>query len=277
MRQLKLSFASFLFIGMFAAQAFGQSFNQFYQEEQNALYWHQQYMAAPSGSWEEGQARTSRDMAIERAIQSVNHYSFRGMQWWDIESFADQINQKYMAAPSGGPIERMYRQVRDVAYNAFNQELQNYVMYFSNDWRQVHDLALQMDQKYMAAPSGSQKERAYSEARRSAFQRIPQLVDEEMYRMWNFRDLERMGEYFHNLYMAASSGSLKETTYNQVRRSAYNQATSKFSQQAYSLQQYELMQIQQEYNNRYNSASSGSLQEGYYRQIRDTARGLIRP
>lgn len=277
MRQLNFFIAGFLFNTVFAIQSWAQNVNQFYYEEQNAIYWQQQYAAAPSGSWEESHARSSRDLAVERAIQSVTAYSFQGWAWNQIEGFADQMNQKYAAAPSGGAIERMYRQVRDTSYAVFNQELQNYVMYFSNDWRQIHELALQMDQKYAAAPSGTQKERAYDQARRAAYQRIPQAVDQEMYRIWNFRELEQMGEYFNNLYAAAPSGSLKENVYNQIRRSAYNLAGSKFSQQAYSMQQYELMQIQQEYNNRYNSAPSGSLQENYYRQVRDTARSLIRP
>lgn len=274
---MKKFLAVFMISSLFTVSAWTQTLSQFANEERAALHFQQQYNAAPSGSWEEQQARQARDVAIQRAIQSVNLYTFQGMHWTQIENFADQMNQKYNASPSGGAIEGMYRQVRDTSYAAFNQELQNFVMRFPNDWRQLHDLALQMDQKYNASSSGSQKERAYDQARRSAYSRIPQAVEQEYTRMWNFRDAERLAEYFHNLYNAASSGSLKENVYNQVRRSGYSHATSKFNQQAYQMPQYELMNIQQEYNNRYNAASSGSLQEGYYRQVRDTARSLIRP
>jgi hypothetical protein len=277
MKQVKFFFAVFLINTLFALHAWGQNLGQFYTEERNVIYYQQQYAAAPSGSWEENQARQSRDMAVQRAIQSVNSYTFQGVAWQQIEGFADQMNQKYAAAPSGSALESMYRQVRDTSYAAFNQALQYYVQYFSNDWRQIHDLALQMDQKYAAAPSGSQKERAYNQARQSAYQRIPQSVDQEVSRMYSFRDVERLGEYFTQLYSAAPSSSLKEGIYNQVRRSNYSQAAAKFSQQAYSMQQYELNQIQSEYNSRYSAAPSGSLQESYYRQVRDTARSLIRP
>lgn len=58
----------------------------------------------------------------------------------------------------------------------------------------------------------------------NAYQRMPQAVDQELYRTYNFRDAERLGEYFSQLYNAAPTGSLKETTYNQIRRNAFNQA-----------------------------------------------------
>lgn len=41
--------------------------------------------------------------------------------------------------------------------------------------------------------------------------------------------------------------------------------------------QHELWQIQKEYNRRFNAAPTGSAQEAYFRQIRDTARNSIRP
>lgn len=254
------------------------SISQFYYEEQNAIGAQQRYQAAPSGSWEETQYRMQRDQAIQRAVSAINTYStFQGMFWNQIEDFADQMNSKYQAAASGSALETMYRQVRDVSYQAFNQGLQDYVMRFSNDWRQINDLAMNMDQKFQAAPSGSQKERAYDQARRSLYQRIPQAVEAEMQRMYNFRDIENYADYFAQQYQAAPSGSLKEGVYNQVMRSAYSNAGSRFSQQAYQMSQQELWQLQQEYQQKFQAAPSGSLKEGYYRQIRDQARSLIRP
>jgi hypothetical protein len=268
-------FALFLTTALLSAQVWAQSLNQFYFEENNALMWQQRYAAAPSGSWEEAQARQSRDMAIQRAVQNVNVYTFQGMDYRQIENFADQMSSKYNAAPSGGAIEGMYRQVRDVSYQAFNQALQSYVQYLNADWRQLLQLAQELDSKYNAAPSGSQKENAYNQARQTAYQRIPQAVNMELSGMYDFRSVETQADYFNSLYNAAPSGSLKENIFNQVRQMAYQQASSKFSQQAYSMPQYQLYQIQDEYNSKYNAARSGSLQESYYRQVRDVARSLI--
>lgn len=277
MNRLKTLAGIFMLVAFWASATFAQSINQFYYEEQNALQWQQRYAAAPTGSWEEQQARQSRDIAIQRAIQSITPYSFNGMAWQQIESFGDQMNQKYAAAPTGGAIESMYRQVRDTSYQAFSTELQRFVQYSTSDWRQVHDLGLQMDQKYAAAPTGSQKERIYDQARRIAYQRLPQTVDQALQNVYNFRDAESFGEYFSRLYAAAPTGSLKESVYNQIRRNAYNQAVSRFGQQSYSMSQQELWQIQDEYNRRFSASPTGSLQESYNRQIRDRARSLIRP
>lgn len=259
------------------AQNFNQGLNQFYYEENNAIMWQQRFAAAPSGSWEEAQARQSRDIAIQRAVQAASPYAFQGMDWTQIENFADQMNGKFNAAPSGGAIEGMYRQVRDVAYQAFNQALQYYVQYYSADWRQLLNLAAQLDAKFNAAPSGSQKERAYDQARRLAYQRVPQSIEDELNRTWDYRSIETQAEYFTSQFNAAPSGSLKENIFNQARRSAYTHAFQKFSQQAYSMPAYQLWQIQEEYNSRFNAAPSGSLQEGYFRQVRDLARSLYRP
>jgi len=171
----------------------------------------------------------------------------------------------------------MYRQVRDTAYQAFNQALQYYVQYYSADWRQLLDLAAQLDAKYNAAPSGSQKERAYNQARQLAYQRVPQSIEEELSRTWDYRAIETQAEYFTQQYNAAPSGSLKENIFRQAKSSAYSHAFQRFQQQVYQMPAYQLWQIQDEYNNRFNAAPSGSQQESYYRQVRDLARSLYRP
>lgn len=277
MKRLATTSALFFATIILSIQVWAQSLNQFYYEEGNALMWQQRFATAPSGSWEEAQARQSRDSAIQRAIQAAGPYAFQGMDWTQIENFADQINSKFNSAPSGGAIERMYLQVRNTAYQAFTQALQQYVQYYVADWRQLLNLAAQLDAKFNAAPSGSQKERAYNQARQLAYQKVPQSIEQEFNQTWDYRALERHGEYFTAQFNAAPSGSLKENIFNQARRSAYTHAYQKFSQQAYSMPAYQLWQVQEEYHSRFNAAPSGSLQENYYRQVRDLARSLYRP
>lgn len=250
--------------------------DQFYYEESNAISAQQRYASAPSGSWEEDQFRQQRDISIQRALQAINDYSaFKNIYWQHIEQISGNLYQKYNAATSGSALENFYRQASEVAFRAFNSALQEYFLRFVNDWRQIHDFSEQMNQKYSQATSGSLKEKAYDQARRTLYQRLSEEVDREIERMWNFRDIEGHANYFNQKYNEATSGSLKESVYNQIRQSAYNQAINKFSQQAYSLPQSELWQLQSEYNQKYSSATSGSLIENYYRQIRDKARSLI--
>ena len=253
-----------------------QGLNQFYYEEGNAISYNQKYNAAPSGSSDEAFFRNLRDQAIQRALYAIDHYStFQGMAWYQIESFADQMNQKYNAAPSGSALERMYINVTNTSYAKFNQALHDYAYGYSINWRDIHELALQMDQKFNAAPSGSRKEQAYDQARRTLFQRLPEVLDQELQNVWNFREVESYAQFFEQKFNAASSGSLKERVYGQIFRSNYSLAQSRFSQQANSFTQQELWQIQDEYNNKFKSAPSGSVRENYFRQIRDQARSLI--
>lgn len=248
----------------------------FAREEQDAIMWNQRYGAAPSGSWDESYARDQRDQAIQRALYNLNSpYTFQGMYTQQIESFADQMNQKYGAAASGSALERMYNQARQIAYAAFKRSVLNDVQALSYDWRRLHDLALRMDQAYGAAASGSPKEAAYNEARRLAYQNLPGAVDQEMSRYADFRQVEQLAMYFEQLYGQAPSGSLKEGTYRQIQLRAYAVAGDRAQYELSRYPSYQLMQIESEYSQKYNQAASGSTKEAYFRRVRDIARNLL--
>jgi hypothetical protein len=248
----------------------------FARDEQDAIMWQQRYAAAPSGSWDESYARDQRDQAIQRALNDINSPdAFQGLMTSQIEDFAEQMNQKYNAAPSGSALERLYMQSRQTAYAAFKQSLLNDMQNLSYDWRRLHDLALRMDQGYNAAPSGSAKEAAYNEARRMAYQQLPAAVDSELPRYSDFRQVEQLALYFEQLFNQAPSGSLKESTYRQIEIRVFNEAGNRAQYELSRYPQQTLFQIQDEYNQKFNSAPSGSLKESYFRRVRDTARGLL--
>ncbi len=248
----------------------------YHQEEANAIYWNQKYNAAPSGSWEERYASDQRDQSIQRALQAIHGYDvFQNMTSRDIEMIADQENQKYNAAPSGSALERLYSEARDVAYEAFNQHLQWEVENFGPDWRRLEQFALSLDQKYNAAPSGSAKERAYDQARRRAFDRLPETVRAEITRIYDFRAIEQLAQYFVNKYNAAPSGSVSESAYQESRDLSFYAAEERFRYNVYSYPQNQLYSIIEEYTQKYNAAQSGSRQESYFAQIRDIARGAL--
>ena len=253
----------------------GYGLQAFANAEQNAIVWNQRYNAAPSGSWEESNARQQRDQSIQQALSSISGYgAFQGMPTSQIEGFADQMNQKYNAAPPGSAMENFYRQARQIAYQAFNNSLQQDVqnLQYTNDWRQMHSMALDLDQKYNAAPSGSAKETAYNQARQTAWRSMPNSVAQEVQQTANFSQIENLAGYFESLYNAAPSGSLKEQTYSQIKTQTYQAAVSRFQQSVYQYNQQSLYQIQADYNAKFNAAPSGSAKESYCRQIRDIAR-----
>jgi hypothetical protein len=248
----------------------------FSRSEQDAIYWNQRYNAAPSGSWEEAQARDAREQAIQRATSIISSpYAFDGLTSSEIESFAEDMNRKYNTAPSGSALERLYIQARTPAYNAFKRALQDDVWALSRDWRELHDLALRLDAQYSAAPSGSQKEAAYNDARRLAYQEMPRSVEAELPYYRDFQEVENLAAYFEGLYNAAPSGSLKESTYRQIQVRSYDEAGRRADRELRSYPYQSLQRVEAEYNQKYNAAPSGSLKEGYFRRVRDLARSLL--
>lgn len=253
------------------APAYG--LQQFYILERDAVEWNRRFNAAPSGSFDERYAADQRDRAISSALNVIRDgHAFSYMSRVEIESFAEQMNQRFNAAASGSAIERFYSEATQIGLDSFNRTLEQDVRALSYDWRQLHQIALEMDQKFNAATSGSKKERAYDHARNTAFGMLTFSVQNELRRVYDFRMIEETALYFDQLFNAATSGSLKERTYDQIRRSAFQEAVARFQRNA---RQYDLYAIQEEYNRKFNSATSGSAKENYFRQIRDIARQLM--
>ncbi len=250
--------------------------SQYYQAEQDAIYFNNLYNRAPSGSWEEQNAKQNRDRAIQNAVSIVSSsYTFSGMQYTEIERFSLEANTKYNQASSGSALERMYQQTRDYALNALTNEYQRVIQYTQNS-EQLIRFGNELRQKYNQASSGSALERAYKQGYTRAFQQLPQVVSMENNYKRDFREVEFAAINFNNLYNKASSGSLEESAYRTSSTNSFNQAIQMFQNQARYMYRNDLLNIQAEYDRKYNQASSGSTTESYYRSIRDTARSYIR-
>jgi hypothetical protein len=290
-----VSLTFLLSIEVFSVVAFGQGYppplpspppfhnppnygglQQYRQEEANAIYWSGKYDEAPSGSWEEGYCRDQRSQSIQRALEALRGYQvFDRMSSSAIENFADEQDRKYQATASGSALEDLYAGARDVAYAAFQRQLQIEVDNFGRDWRQMDEYALMLDGKYQATPSGSAKERAYDQARRLVFDRLPEAVRLELSQTFDFRLIEQVGLYFIGKYDRSPSGSVAEAAYRRTYDLALRMAVERFEYNSYSYSQNDLYYINDEYNRKFDSAPSGSQQESYFRQIRDIARRAL--
>jgi hypothetical protein len=245
-------------------------------EEANAISWSRKYDQAPAGSWEEGYAQDQRDQSIRRALQAIRGYQvFDRMSSQDIERFADQQERKYQASPSGSALEYLYSQARDIAYEAFHRQLQWEVENFNRDWREMDQYALTLDQKYQATPAGSAKERAYDRARRTVFDRLPEVVRLELSQIYDFRNIEQVGIYFVSKYERSPSGSVAEVAYSRIYDMALPMAEDRFEYNSYSYSQNDLYYISEEYNRKFDSSPAGSRVERYYARIRDIARRAL--
>jgi hypothetical protein len=245
----------------------------FERDEQDAIMWNQRYNQAPSGSFDERYARDQRDQAIRRALYDLQDgRAFDVMSRGEVEMFADRMEQKYNQAYSGSAMGRLYSQAAQIGYDAFNRALQRDLQNIRYDWRQVHQFALEMDQKYNSSPAGSLKEHTYDQIRRSAWDITVQAAQGEISSTYDFRRNEDTALTFDQMYNSSPSDSLKGRAYDQIRWHAFNTAVENFRANG---RMYDLYSIQNEYNQKYNSAPSGSLKENYYRQIRDTARAMM--
>lgn len=248
----------------------------FYYEEEGAIHWNNQYNAAPAGSWEEKHAKELRTENIRRALDIISDSSvFYDLYVDGIEHFADELDRKYQAAPSGSAMEGFYNQSRKIVYIEFNQALTLDIRNNYHDWRDLQLKAKELDRKYQQAPSGSEKERAYNQARQQAWSLLPEKVQRETYRLHNFRQIENLAVYFESEYQRATSGSIEERTDSQLRQSLFSSAIEQFRTEAYSYPYDALYQLQGEYEQRYQSSPSGSSLEKYCAQIRDIARTSI--
>ena len=91
----------------------------------------------------------------------------------------------------------------------------------------------------------------------------------------SFRDIENFGLMMEQKYNQAPSGSALENLYRQARQIAFNAAVNSFQSEVMNMSQQYLYQIQDEYNQKYNQAPSGSAREQYFRQVRDIARSRL--
>lgn len=144
---------------------------QFNNDEQEAINWNQRYNQAPSGSWDESYARQNRDQSIQRAMSDISNYSaFDGMSFRDIENFGLMMEQKYNQAPSGSALENLYRQARQIAFNAAVNSFQSEVMNMSQQY--LYQIQDEYNQKYNQAPSGSAREQYFRQVRDIARSRL---------------------------------------------------------------------------------------------------------
>ena len=158
---------------------------------------------------------------MQRAIADLSDYrTFDAMPSNEIESFANEMTQKYNAAPAGSSLERMYDQARRIAFNQLIQTVQR-EMQSEYDFRNVEWQAQHYDQLYNASPSGSVGESAYNQIRRNAYAVALNLVSGQLYQMPQSEIYQIENEYSQK-YNSAPAGSPAEQYFRQVRDMARN-------------------------------------------------------
>lgn len=137
----------------------------------------------------------------------------------------------------------------------------------------VEEELLRWDREYRAAPSGSWREREADARRREAYDRGLRLVsDPGALRGSGPAELERFALEMTRKYQAAPSGSLAEALYNSARRSAWQAFEEETADDLRRGGGWDrLVRDAEEFDSRYQRASSGSLEEAAFQRLRRTA------
>ncbi len=274
-----LALGMFAFTAIHSANASDYEISQFRQAIQQIQMYEQQYQAAPSGSWQEQQANQGRVQAEANAEAVINSpYAFQGFNSSQDQNLMNEFNNGYQAAPSGSLIERAYRAARDVATRAFSQTLTNEQMYqlqSAYDYNQALQLTLNAENQYQAAPSGSTVEAVYNNIRAQGWTITNQKFQQFASQLQDFHQTETLYFQFENQYQAAASGSKIEAFYNQGRATLKQKDFELFTRDVNYMSYQQLASVEIDYENRYQSAASGSSIEAYYRTLRDIARNRL--
>jgi len=249
------------------------------EQEAQFLTWERKYQVAPRSSYEEGVADQQRRYYGENAIallsarDALAYYSRV-----ELESFAERVNQSYRSAPSNTYLENFYYRSMNLAWAAYSFRAQTDMQCRTDyQWEQTVRDAESAYEKYRQAPSNTRKEQAHRDVSNAgwstALSQLDRYYSSRSYE--NFRTFEYDGDRFYQAYRVAPSNTSKEQFYLNATRSAYHAAESAFRSQVYSLDSNTLLNLESEYNNRYRQAPSNSLQESYFRNIRDEARNEL--
>lgn len=253
----------------YAIQVFRQDIQSFEIEDRR-------YQSAPSGSYEEQLADQRRRAIADHAKSVIQQYdAFLNIRASENESVFNEFNSQYQAASSGSLRESIFDVARRAAASGLQQnailEIQS-----AYDYQQALRLTLIADQKYQAASSGSLIEGVFNQVRQNGFEISKQkLQDFLRYQLRDFREGERLFADFNGRYQSASSGSRVEDFYNFGRQQAAARTLEGFRSEAYRYSYNELRSLESEFNSKFQAASSGSLMESLYRQLRDEVRARL--
>lgn len=176
----------------------------------------QKYNAASSGSMGEALYNEVRGYFWNSfAEKSGYDLECTGFRWEQLVQEGERFASEYNAAPSGSLRERIFAGLRDRALQQADVQVRYELEYYP-DYRQVEDVAMQLVNKYNAAPSGSRLEAFYRSARDTAFLTAERKFTQAVYGFATDQ-LYYLQEDYNRRYNGAPSGSSQERYFARIR------------------------------------------------------------
>lgn len=181
-----------------------------------------------------------------------------------LEEEAIYWNDRYRRAQSFSEEERHAARQLEIASQDAIQSLDGGMALRFLSVHSIESFIVEMNGKYQRASSGSLLERMYSRAVTVAFVGFESSVQETARQSRSYQELEQLMLSFARSYQLASSGSAIESGYSKLTRLASQLGLDLLSQEVRYLDRYELRRLDEEFQRKYNQASSGSAIERHY-------------
>ena len=179
--------------------------------------------------------------------------------------------QRYQAAPSGSAEESFAANQMNISAQKMVQLAQS-AQASALDLSVLESLGQSYLNKYQAAASGSVAEKAYLQVAQAVFADMSAALDRKI-RCENMgsQALLNVGASYAAKYQAAPSGSISESTFNQLSQQAYGLVVQRYQQESY-YKNYQVLESEGiDFSNKYQAAPSGSISERTYLQLSQVA------
>jgi len=255
----------------------GYELQMFREQENQMISWQNIYYNSSSGSSREREANIKRRAHADAALSVIqNRDSLYRYPHQTISNFADEMTNKLYNSSSGGVLEQTYRSALNISLQAFVEKGSENLRCETLSGEETLNGAIVYENLLYNASSGSAREFAFRQLRNLAYQTAGDKLEQEYrYGGMDFRSLQNQAIQMHNRYYNASSGSVAENLFRRVRDVALDAALETFRGQIAYISMPQLAQLENEFQNQYYNASSGSKLESHYRSMRDQCRSEI--
>jgi hypothetical protein len=178
----------------------------------------------------------------------------------------DQANAQYQSAPSGSYQEQAADQQRRQQAQYAQNIIRSPNAFIGLGVQENENLFIEFNSNYQSASSGSLRETIFDVARRAAGEGLKANALADLQATYDYKEALQKALTANSKYQSASSGSILENVYDQVRRQGFEISKQKLrdyvQNQLVDFRQSESLFLY--LSQQYQSASSGSLIENYY-------------
>jgi hypothetical protein len=202
--------------------------------------------------------------------QNLSSYSI--LQYNQLEQEAVAHQKRYNQASSGSWEEKQAKQNRDQAIQNALSVIGSPQVFSGMDIGSIENFIKSLVSKYNSSSSGSALESLYKQSLNRAYPSYENEIALYIESIYESKELINFGNHMSSKYNQASSGSALEGIYKRAFQKAFQLLPQLvFEENTYAQDFRQIESVMNEYAQKYNVASSGSVQETAYKKIRQSS------